>query len=164
MFAVVDTNFLLGLAWNDEDTIDAVQTLELRAPHLLISATQTVLEELRFFKEQATNKGLKAAATKALASFKTIWGFNAVLLSSGQQNRVEKIANHLRQAQVLPREERHDSFILVEAAFIEAKLLVTEDSMLRGADYARLVFELGGFGLHAPVLATPKEIVSKFFH
>ena len=65
--------------------------------------------------------------------------------------------------EVLPHEERHDSFIVVEAALINAKMLVTEDSILRGLDYARLVFELGEFGLHPPVLATPKEIVRKFF-
>src|SRR5438874_13820402 len=90
MLAAVDTNFLLGLACSDNDTLDALETLRDRAPHFLVSATPTPLQELRFFKEQSLDARLKAAAAKALANFKTIWGFRAALLTRIQNERVEK--------------------------------------------------------------------------
>jgi predicted nucleic acid-binding protein len=164
MFVAVDTNFLLGLAWEDEDATDALETLRSRAPHLIVSATPTVLEEVRFFQKQTAERDLKLAATKCFALFKTAWQFNPVVLSPAQEAQAQTIGEHIGEAHILPREERHDALILAEAALIEAKLLVTNDSILRGVDYARLVFELGGFGLHPPVIATPREIVTKFFH
>ncbi|MBI3851110.1 MAG: hypothetical protein HY298_12670 [Verrucomicrobia bacterium] len=164
MLAAVDTNFLLALAADDEDALDAADTLRRRAPRFQVVATPTVLEELRFFKVQLRNPRLQSAATKALASFRADWNFQSAALSPAQHGVVERVADHLRIAGVLPHEERHDSFILVEAALLGAKLLVTKDSVVRGADYSRLVFELREFDLHPPVIATPKEIVRKFFH
>ena len=35
--------------------------------------------------------------------------------------------------------------------------------LLRGLDYARLIGELNAGDVSVPVIATPKEIVSKFF-
>src|SRR5437899_2942297 len=101
MFASADTNFLLGLAAQEEDAVDAAETLRRRAPHLLISATPTPLEELRFFKVQSQDLELKAAAAKALASFRSVWGFHAVSLTSSQQERVEQVADHIRQVGIL---------------------------------------------------------------
>src|SRR5436309_15138940 len=101
MLAAVDTNFLLALADNDDDARDALDTLKGRAPHLLISATPTPLEELRFFKKQATDAQLEAAATKALASFKNIWAFRLALLTPSQQDGVRKIADQLRVTRIL---------------------------------------------------------------
>src|SRR5207248_9168143 len=119
----------------------------VRAPHLVVAATPTPLAELRFFKNQSSNSELKSAATRALASFKGVWGFHPVSLTPTQRDRVERIADQLRAINILPSEERHDSFILVEAALISAKLLVTEDAVLRGVDYSRLVFELSEWNL-----------------
>jgi hypothetical protein len=163
MFAAVDTNFLLGFASGDDDVIDAVETLKRRAPQLLISATPTPLAELRFFEKQSEDAALKSAATRALARFKRDWSFHAAVLPRAQQSRLENVADYIRSSGILPQAERHDSLILVEAALIDAKLLITDDSALRHIDYARLVFQLGEFGLHPPVLATPREIVRKFF-
>ena len=163
MFAAVDTNFLLALAAEDEDVMDALQTLRHRTPNLLVSATPTPLAELRFFQRQQADLRLKTGATRALACFKNVWKFHAPLLTPAQQGAVRKAADRLRAAGVLPMEERHDSFILAEAATIGARLLVTADTVLRGIDYARLIFELGEFDLHPPVLVTPRELVRKFF-
>jgi len=163
MFAAADTNFFLALASDEDDAIDALETLKVRAPHLPVAATPTPLEELRFFKVQSVDLELKAAATKALACFRADWGFRPVTLTRAQQNRATEVSERLRLAAILPAAERHDSLILAEAALIEARLLVTEDSVLRGADYPRLVLELGEYGLHPPVLATPREIIQKFF-
>ena len=76
---------------------------------------------------------------------------------------VERIADRLRAAALLPLEEVNDSYLLAEAALLEARLLLSSDDHLRGIDFARLTIELQGFDLAAPVLATPFEVVRKFF-
>lgn len=163
MFAAVDTNFLLALADGDEDALDALKTLRQRASNLKICATPTTLAELQFFKTRCSDARLKHSATIASSSFKKDWGFQIAHLTSTQEAVVVRIAAQLREKGVLPIEERHDAFILVEASLLGAKLFVTEDSVLRNADYPKLVFELGEFDLHPPVIATPKEIVRKFY-
>jgi len=42
-------------------------------------------------------------------------------------------------------------------------VLLTSDAHLRGIDFARLTLELQSFDVAAPVIATPREIVRKFF-
>jgi hypothetical protein len=44
-----------------------------------------------------------------------------------------------------------------------ARLLLSSDEHLRGIDFARLTIELQSFDLTAPVIATPLEVVRKFF-
>jgi hypothetical protein len=40
---------------------------------------------------------------------------------------------------------------------------VTSDEHLRGIDFERLTLELQAFDVTAPIIATPREIVRKFF-
>jgi hypothetical protein len=60
--------------------------------------------------------------------------------------------------------EVNDGLILAEAALLNCSLLLTSDEHLRGIDFERLTFELQSFDLPTPVIATPREIVRKFFH
>ena len=53
--------------------------------------------------------------------------------------------------------------ILAEAALLGCTVLLTSDSHLRGLDYARLTWELNACEVSVPAVATPREIVSKFF-
>ena len=53
--------------------------------------------------------------------------------------------------------------ILAEAALLGCAVLLTSDSHLRGLDYARLTWELKACDVSVPVIATPREIVKKFF-
>ena len=53
--------------------------------------------------------------------------------------------------------------LLAEAAFLECALLVTSDAHLRGVDHELLTLVLNPFDLTPPVIATPREIVRKFF-
>ena len=50
-----------------------------------------------------------------------------------------------------------------EAALLNCSLLLTSDEHLRGIDFERLTFELQAFDLPTPVIATPREIVRRFF-
>ena len=57
----------------------------------------------------------------------------------------------------------HDSVIIVEAAALGCALLTSSDAELAGVDQEKLRVELSRFDLTAPVIATPREIVKKFF-
>ena len=52
---------------------------------------------------------------------------------------------------------------MAEAALLEARLLLSSDEHLRDINFTRLSLELHNFDLTAPVIATPTEIVRKFF-
>ena len=64
---------------------------------------------------------------------------------------------------LLPDEETHDALILAEAALLGCGILLTSDAHLRGLDFQRLTLLLQDFDVAAPVIATPREIVRKFF-
>jgi len=64
---------------------------------------------------------------------------------------------------LLPEEEVNDGMILAEAALLGCSILLTSDDHLRSMDFARLAFELQAFQAGVPVIATPREIVRKFF-
>ena len=76
---------------------------------------------------------------------------------------VSRIAERLREQRLLPAEEVNDSLFVAEAAVLGCSLLLTSDEHLRGIDFERLSFELNTFEVTAPVIATPREIVRKFF-
>ena len=64
---------------------------------------------------------------------------------------------------LLPETEVNDGLILAEAALLGCTLLLTSDEHLRGVDLTRLTFELQACNAGVPVIATPREIVRKFF-
>ena len=53
--------------------------------------------------------------------------------------------------------------VLAESALLSCSMLLTSDEHLRGIDFERLTLELQAFDVAAPVIATPSEIVRKFF-
>jgi hypothetical protein len=75
---------------------------------------------------------------------------------------LERIA--VRSPLLLPTEEVHDSLILAEAALLGCGLLLTGDEHLRGVAHDRLTLVLNPFELVPPVIASPRDIVRKFFH
>ena len=64
---------------------------------------------------------------------------------------------------MIPGEEVNDSLVLTESALLGCSMLLTSDEHLRGIDFERLTMELHAFDVTAPVIATPREIVRKFF-
>jgi hypothetical protein len=77
---------------------------------------------------------------------------------------VERVAEKLRYAGLLPASEVNDSQLVAESALLGARLLLSSDAHLRGMDFARLTVELQNFELASPVIATPFEVVQKFFN
>jgi hypothetical protein len=60
-------------------------------------------------------------------------------------------------------EEVNDSLVLAESALLGCSMLLSSDEHLRGIDFERLTLELQAFDVAAPMVATPREIVRKFF-
>jgi len=69
----------------------------------------------------------------------------------------------LASTSLIPDEEVNDSLVLAESALLSCSMLLTNDEHLRGIDFERLTLELQTFDATAPVIATPGEIVRKFF-
>jgi len=67
------------------------------------------------------------------------------------------------EERLLGAEEVNDSLIITKAALLECRLLVSGDAHLRGVDFPRLTLLLQDFHVAVPVIATPREIVRKFF-
>jgi hypothetical protein len=76
---------------------------------------------------------------------------------------VQRIGERLRNAGLLPAEEINDSFLVAETALLDGRLLLSSDEHLRGMDHRQLGLVLQEFDLSAPVIATPGEVVKKFF-
>ena len=76
---------------------------------------------------------------------------------------VERIASEIRHKDLVPTEEMNDSLIIAEAALLECRMLLSTDAHLRIVDFQRLTLLLKDFHVAAPIIATPREIVRKFF-
>ena len=64
---------------------------------------------------------------------------------------------------MLPDEEIHDSLILAETVLLDCGILLTGDEHLRSIDHQQLTWLLNQHDLTAPVIATPRDIIHKFF-
>lgn len=152
----------MDLGDESETVIDALYTLRhrLRSPHIVIPPTPQ--QELVHI---ARTGETEEERNKALAGIQASrrWHIVPVNLMPVGHGIVERIGEHLRRCGLLPTAEVNDSFFLVEAALLEARLLLSSDEHLRGMDFIRLSLELRNFDLTAPVIASPAEVVRKFF-
>ncbi|MSU63124.1 MAG: type II toxin-antitoxin system VapC family toxin [Pedosphaera sp.] len=158
----VDTNVLFNLADEVDDTVEAVALIQRRLAHARLILPPTVQHEVGDWarreahpKHQLARKAIALAATRGIEP--------ASLLAVGH-GIAEQIALRLRERRLLPDAEVNDSLVLAESALLECSLLLTGDEHLRGMDFQQLTFELQRFDLAAPVIATPREVVRKFFH
>ena len=158
----VDTNVLFDLADEVEDVADAMLVIgrRVRSPQLLMPPT--VREELaeealhgeEFEKREKARRAFQLART---------WKIQPVELLADQHDAARAIGRRLRALSLLPEDEVNDGLILAEAALLACSILLTSDEHLRSMDFARLAFELQACNAAVPVIATPREIVRKFF-
>jgi predicted nucleic acid-binding protein len=162
LLVVADSNVPLDLAMGREDTLDAVEVIRrhLRGGRLLIPPR--VIRELAFLSESAEEAHVRLAAANFFRQHRD-WGcqlVNDVVLAA---ETVEEAALQIRKLGLLPASEINDSVILIEAAAMDASILLTTDEHLRGMDFLQLKLVLEEYGLSAPVIATPREIVRQFY-
>ena len=158
-----DTNVLMDLAQDDESVLDCLAALRDRLPAVSIVVSPTVIEELVCFADESAMSAERKAASAALANLVAKWRFvpfNCVPVGHGI---VEETARKLRARQILPEEERRDSFIVVEAGLIGASILISSDAHIYGIDPYRLKVELDAADISTPLISSPWEIVKKFF-
>jgi predicted nucleic acid-binding protein len=166
----VDTNVPLDLADRKEHVIDALDVIKRRLRPARLLVTPTVFQELVFLAEESDmeeeeeeeEEEERARASRALRELSS-WRLDLVNLIPVGHGIVERIAQRLVWANLLPAEECNDALILAEAALLECAVLLTGDEHLRGMDFQKAALELKGFDVEMPVVATPREIVAKFF-
>ena len=117
---------------------------------------------LIYIAQQGDTAEDRKLALKAIAAARQAGIVPVNLLPVGH-GIVERVAEALRAAGLIPAPEVNDSQLVVESALMGARLLLSSDEHLRGVDFERLTIELQKFDLTAPVIATPAEVVRKFF-
>lgn len=124
-----DTNVLLDLAFKDDDIWQCLETLKARRPAPRFIVTPTVLQELAHLYMSGSTPEKRAAAATALR-FLISWGFGPLNLLAVGHGIVERIGDEIRRLGLIPDSERHDSFVIAEAALCEADMLITPDAQL----------------------------------
>jgi len=157
-----DTNVALDFARGVDDVCDAIVTIRTRIVGVELILPPTVVEELVHANLYNPDSQVRAAATKMLRQHRAM-GFRPVNFVPLGREQVERIAEAVRRRGLLPEEEANDSIILCEAAALGCALLTSSDAELRVVDHGKLTRELCRFDLTAPLIATPREIVKKFF-
>lgn len=158
-----DTNVLLDWADETPDVLDALTTIAARLPGTDKLVPPSALDELAFLCDSGETVAVRQSARRAMRMLRDQNHFRPLLELPFPETAVETVARELRRRGLLPDEEVHDSLILAEAAYLGCALLLTSDTHLRGIDHEALTLVLRPFDLSAPVIATPREIVRKFF-
>ena len=158
----VDTNVALDFARGVDDVCDAIATIQARIRGVELWLPPTVVEELAHAVVSSPHRDVQVAAAKMIRQHRAL-GFRLVNFIPMGFDYIERVAEKLRRRGLLPEEEVHDSMILAETAALGCALLTSSDDDLRGVDHEKLTLELARFDLEAPVIATPREIVQKFF-
>jgi hypothetical protein len=158
----VDANVLMDLGAEVDTVIDAIETIRARlaSPRLVIPPTPQ--HELAHIARHADTAEERSRALSGISAARR-WRIVPINLMPVGHGIVERIGERLRSAGLLPDEEINDSFLVAETALLEGRLLLSGDAHLRGMDHRRVGLVLQEFDLSAPVIATPGEVVKKFF-
>ena len=157
----VDANVLFDLAEGSDDIVDAVSVIRERLRDARFLIPPTAQHELANWALHGDGQK-RESARKAIQQSQS-WRIVPVNLIAVRHGIAERIAARVRERGLIPDEEVNDSLVLAESALLGCSILLTSDEHLRGIDFERLTLELQAFDVAAPVIATPREIVRKFF-
>lgn len=163
MLVAVDTNVPIDLAKGMADVVDALAVIRERVTGARLIAPPTVALELAYLREFADEDDVRSAAQTALRSLVAKWAIEPVNLVPVGHGIVGAIAARIRERGLLPDEETHDALILAESALLGCSILLTSDAHLRSVDHERLALLMNESHAGCPIIATPREIVRKFF-
>lgn len=158
----VDTNILLRLADNHEATIDAWQLIRRRLRPVQFLIPPTVLEEVAR-KLSDEDELIRSIARRALKQLRSEWHFQPVDFNAVQEGISAAATLRLRGSGLLPYEERNDAAIVSEAAVLNCLLLVSRDSHLLEIEHEKLTLLLRQLDLAAPLIASPEDLIKKFY-
>jgi predicted nucleic acid-binding protein len=157
----VDANVLFDLANDLEDVIDAVSAIRERLRTARFLIPPTVQHELANWALRGD--GQKREAARKAIHLGHLWTFVPANLIAVRHGIAERIAERIRVKGLIAVEEVNDSLVLAETALLGCSMLLTSDEHLRGIDFECLTLDLRALDVVAPVIATPREIVRKFF-
>jgi predicted nucleic acid-binding protein len=157
----VDANVLFDLAGGLEDVVDAVSVIRERLRDARLLMPPTVQHEL--VNWAIRGDGQRREAARKAIQFSRAWLIVPANLIAVRHGIADRIAERIREQRLIPVEEVNDSLVLAESALLGCSMLLTSDEHLRGIDFERLTLELRAFDVTAPIVATPREIVRKFF-
>ncbi len=159
----VDTNVLMRLAVGHEATIDAWQLIKRRIQAVQFMVLPTVMDELASKLSDDSEPAVRSAVEKALRELRPRWHFQPAVFNAVQEAIAANALRRLRDSGLIPYEERNDAGIVAEAAVLDCVLLVSRDSHLTGIDHDKLVLLFRQLDLSAPVIATPENLIRKFY-
>jgi predicted nucleic acid-binding protein len=159
---VVDANVVMDLGRESESVLDALATIRQRLRFSRIVIPPTAKLELMHIIQHGDTANERDLALRGISAARRSRIVPVNLMPVGH-GIVERVAEKLRSEELLPASDVNDSELLAESALLGARLLLSSDEHLRGIDFARLTIELQSFDLTAPVIATPLEVVRKFF-
>lgn len=154
----VDTNVLIDLAQDEAAAWECLDTLKARLPRPRLIVTPTAMQELVHLASEGDTQAERDDCAKALRSL-LAWGFDPLNLLPVGHGIVERIGDELRRLGLIPEEERHDSFIVAEAALCGADILVSADAHLHGIDHQRLHVLLASFDVKPIIITWPRRVV-----
>ena len=157
----VDANVLFDLADDLDDVVDAVSVIRERLRDARLLIPPTVQHELANWALRGD--GPKRESARKAIQLSQSWRIIPAQFIAVRHGIAERIAERLRERGLILDEEMNDSLVLAESALLGCSMLLTSDAHLRGIDFERLTLELQGFDVSAPIIATPREIVRKFF-
>jgi rRNA-processing protein FCF1 len=158
----VDTNVLMRLADGHEATIDAWQLIKRRLRPVQFLVPPTVLGELAS-KLQDPRLEVRATARQALREMRGRWQFQPAVFNAVQEAVAANAVRVLRDSGLVPYEERNDAGVIAESAVLNCVLLVSRDSYLLDVDPERLALLFRQLDLPAPIIASPENLLKKFY-
>ena len=162
LLVAVDTNVALDLADQCEAIVDSLNTIRERIGAGVLCISPTVVLELGHAADFGETAAKRTAARQFLRQH-SAWHFQLARFVPVGHAQAVRVGDRLRACGLIPEDEVNDSLVLAEAALLGCRMLLTADEHLRGIDFERLAFELQSFDLTPPVMATPREVVRKFF-
>ncbi len=158
----VDTNILLGIGGRDEDTVDSLRLILKKAAPVQLVLCPTVLQETAHLAANSDDPATRSLAVMSIGEI-AAWGLHPNILNAVQRAVADNAAALLLQRGLVPSAERNDARILAEAAVLGCVLLVSKDSHLIGLDALALSIIFHELDLTAPVVATPRDLLRKFY-
>lgn len=159
----VDTNILMRLADGHEATTDAWLLIKRRICPVQFLLPPTVLGEVVNKMTEDPDSAVRRLARKALREARPRWQFKPVDFNAVQEAVAANAVLRLRDSGLLPYEERNDAGVIAEAAVLDCTLLVSRDSHLLAVDHERLARLFERLDLPAPIIASPENLLNKFY-
>jgi hypothetical protein len=117
-----------------------------------------VLQELAERSLNGETVEERNVATTALKSM-IGWGINPLNFVPVGHGIIETIADRMRTMQLLPYEERNDSFVIAEAALSDCNFLISSDGHIADIDQIQLGTLLTSHHVKPVAILRPKQIV-----